>query len=138
MSSNPNQPQPQSYSTFTSTSYTSHTTPSGTTARHTYTDPSGTTVTDARATAGERPRYEQTRYETGQPRIIQSGTTQSLEGGAGAGTASGGHGARRIEDVTDMDEEKTKDREKGEREDEVGRKYRDAMEDEYAKREGGA
>lgn len=107
----------QGFSTFTSTTYTSTTTPSGTTARHTHTDPSGTTITDARAAAGQEPQFEQRRFETGQPRVLSSG---------GAGGQGGEKG--RIEDVTDQEE--------GEKE--VDRKYREAMEDEYAKREGGA
>ncbi|TVY82280.1 hypothetical protein LSUE1_G006280 [Lachnellula suecica] len=80
-------------------------------------DPSGTRVQTTSQTLGE-PAMQETRH-------YNSEGKQILEGGRvlGQGNESAGN-ARRIEDVTD---ENNNDRE-----------YRDRMEDEYAKREGGA
>lgn len=75
------------------------------------TDPSGTTVRSAHQNMGEPIVSEQRQYDT-QGRELLSGTD-----GAGAN--------RRIEDVSD--EQKEKDRQ-----------YEERIEEEYAKREGGA
>lgn len=77
----------------------------------TYSDPSGTRVHRTSQTPGEAPREE--RFE-----VDDSG--RRVEG---AGTAD----QRRIEDVTEEEEQKENDR-----------KYEERMEDEYAKKEGGA
>lgn len=85
------------------------------TVRQSYTDGSGTTVRSATQNAGQ-PAVQQTRRYDAQGREL-------LEGG---GNGGGGAGQRRIEDVTD-EQQTEKDRE-----------YEEKIEDEYAKREGGA
>jgi hypothetical protein len=100
-------------SSFASVSYTSYssTDPEGKTARYTQsssTDPQGTTTRRTVEESGKQPRQEITYTPAG----------GRLEGG-GAGAQG------RIEDVTD--EQAERDRE-----------YEERMEDEYAKREGGA
>ncbi|CAG5181991.1 uncharacterized protein ALTATR162_LOCUS9937 [Alternaria atra] len=76
-----------------------------------FTDPSGTRVQRTHQTSGEEPRVE--RFET-------DATGRQLE--------DPGHAdAKRIQDVTEEEDAKAKDRQ-----------YAERMEDEYAKREGGA
>ena len=107
-----------SSSTFKSfsTSYSSSTA-NGQTQSHsetTYSDPSGTKVHRTSQEPGQAPREE--RYETDNTgRRLQSGSD---------------NGSRRIQDVTDEDEEGTQAQN--------DKKYEERMEDEYAKREGGA
>jgi hypothetical protein len=101
-----------SNSTFQSfsTSYSSSSV-NGQTKSHsetTYSDPSGTKVHRTSQNPGEAPREE--RFETDHTGKRVEGTDQ-----------------RRIEDVTDEEEQKKNDK-----------KYEERMEDEYAKREGGA
>ena len=78
---------------------------------HSYTDPNGTTVKTTRQNLGEAPVSETKRYDA---------RGRELAGGASDNSN------RRIQDVTDEEER------------EAGRKYEEAMEGEYAKREGGA
>ncbi|KAI6802313.1 hypothetical protein KC332_g15253 [Hortaea werneckii] len=116
-----------SSSTFSSTSYSyssSSSSSGGQTTGHrvaeqTYTDPSGTTVNQAAQNLGQ-PMVQETKHYDAQG-------NQMLEG-AGAGRIGGSAGAmpeRRIEDVSD--DQAARDR-----------AYEERMEDEYAKREGGA
>ncbi|KAL8695149.1 MAG: hypothetical protein Q9218_000317 [Villophora microphyllina] len=96
----------QSYSTFSSTSYSSSSDGSGNTyTEATVTNPSGTTV-------------HRTSQEAGQPAVSE---TTSLPAGGKQAVDGGVDSGRRIEDVTDAD-----------------REYEERIEDEYAKREGGA
>lgn len=86
----------------------------------THSNPSGTTVRKGYQNIGEAP-VEETRYYDAEGRLVQS--LQGNEERAGIdGRVNGG---ARIEDVTD---------EQGQRD----REYQEKMEDEYAKREGGA
>jgi hypothetical protein len=80
-------------------------------SEHTFTDPSGTRVERTHQTPGEAPRVE--RFET-------DATGRQLEDPRHAD-------AKRIQDVTEEEEAKVKERE-----------YEERMQDEYAKREGGA
>ncbi|KAL8841639.1 MAG: hypothetical protein Q9170_000853 [Blastenia crenularia] len=95
-----------SYSSYTSQSYSSSTNGSGNSySEATISDPSGTTV-------------HRTQQEAGQPAVSE---TTRLPAGGTAAVGGGADSERRIEDVTDADEE-----------------YEERIEDEYAKREGGA
>jgi hypothetical protein len=108
--SNTNQSYSLSYSSV-SYSSSSSTDPNGRTMRYTQssaTDPRGTTTHRTAEETGKEP-YEETTYTP-----------------AGGRLESGGTGTQgRIEDVTDDQAEKDK-------------QYEERMEDEYAKREGGA
>ena len=96
----------QFYSNFQSSSYSSSTDSAGNTyTESTSSNPSGTTI-------------HRTTQEAGQPAV--SGTTH-LPSGGGNAQIEGMGSNRRIEDVTDADQQ-----------------YEEKMEDEYAKREGGA
>ena len=104
-----------SNSTFQSfsTSYSSSSV-NGQTKSHsetTYSDPSGTRVHRTTQNPGEQPREE--RFEV-------DSTGRRVEG-------TGASDQRRIQDVTEEEQQKTNDK-----------KYEERMEDEYAKREGGA
>ncbi|KAK5163958.1 uncharacterized protein LTR77_010354 [Saxophila tyrrhenica] len=113
-----------SYSTFTS--YSTSSTSSSTTqpgvqevtgsrsAQTSYSDPSGSHTVTQEQRLGEPVVREERHYDS-QGREMPAG----IEGSA-AGRIGGGEGPR-IEDVTDAD-----------------KRYEEAMEDEYAKREGGA
>ncbi|CAK4031244.1 Hypothetical predicted protein [Lecanosticta acicola] len=111
-----------SHSAFTSSSfsYSSSSTSDGQTTtsgqrqmRQSYTDPSGNTTTkSARQNLGEAPVLEQKNYDAQGRQLLSGGT--------------GGSVSRRIEDVSD-EQQAQRDRE-----------YEERMEDEYAKREGGA
>ena len=111
----------QSSSTFTSSSYTYSSSSSGingqTSGEQTYqqshSGPSGTTVTQAAQNMGEPVIQETRRYDTQGREMLE---------GAGGATDSA---QSRIEDVGDEQAEKD-------------RLYEERMEDEYAKREGGA
>ncbi|KAL8928924.1 MAG: hypothetical protein Q9172_000676 [Xanthocarpia lactea] len=95
-----------SYSTFSSSSYSSSSDGSGNTyTEATISNPSGTTVHRTSQEAGHPAVSETTR--------LPAGDTGAVQGGTGS--------ERRIEDVTDAD-----------------RQYEERIEDEYAKREGGA
>ncbi|KAF2719204.1 hypothetical protein K431DRAFT_305364 [Polychaeton citri CBS 116435] len=111
----------QSSSTFTSYSYSSSSSSSNnngnvTGSRQTeqsFTDPSGTKVTSATQNMGEPIIQESREYDSqGRELLTGSGST--------------GDNNRRIEDVTDVEQER-RDRE-----------YEERIEEEYAKREGGA
>jgi hypothetical protein len=103
-------------STFQSSSYSfSSSTVNGQTRAHsqtTHSTPSGTQVHRTTQEPGQAPRDEHYEYDNSGRRIEDSG---SIKG--------------RIEDVTDVT-----DAEQSERD----RQYEEKMEDEYAKREGGA
>lgn len=112
----------QSYQSYSSS--TSYTTSSGggrTTgqaySQQAQSDSSGTRVKNTSQTLGEPPVSEYRQYDPQGRQLVE-------------GQSSGGADRRiegsRVEDVTD------------EQEREVGRKYEERMEDEYAKREGGA
>jgi hypothetical protein len=73
-------------------------------------DPSGTRIHRTSQNQGERPTEERIEYDNSGRRI------------QGAGASQG-----RIEDVTDKEDQAEKDRQ-----------YEEKMEDEYAKKEGGA
>ena len=97
----------QTYSTFSSSSYSSVSDSSGKSyTQASYSNPSGTTI-------------HTTSLESGQPAVSE--TTRLPAATTSAQQVEGTDGSRRIEDVTDADEE-----------------YEERMEDEYAKREGGA
>ncbi|KAI4240436.1 MAG: hypothetical protein L6R40_005147 [Gallowayella cf. fulva] len=96
----------ESYSTFTSSSYSSSSDGTGNSyTEATVSNPSGTTI-------------HRTSQEAGQPAVSE---TTRLPAGGTAAVQGGTDTERRIEDVTDAD-----------------RQYEERMEDEYAKREGGA
>ncbi|KAM0723717.1 hypothetical protein Q7P37_000707 [Cladosporium fusiforme] len=117
MSSNTFSTSSFSYSTSSSSNTTSNGQTTGyRTMEHSSTDPiNGTTVRSATQNIGE-PAVEQTRHYDSQGREL-------LEG---AGSAGGADASRRIEDVSD-DAQAARDAQ-----------YEERMEDEYAKREGGA
>lgn len=113
--------QSSSYTSFTSTSYSSSSSSNGQTVsgqramQTSSTDPSGqTTVKQAAQNLGEPVVAETRTYD-------QEG--RRLMGGEGAEGVNMGRG--RIEDVSDEREA-------------ADRRYEEAMEEEYAKREGGA
>ncbi|KAI1399405.1 hypothetical protein F4819DRAFT_465271 [Hypoxylon fuscum] len=115
MSSNGN------FSYSSSVSYSSSTTRNGETtgsryAEHTVNNPAGTTTQTAYQNVGQPVRHERRDYDA-------SGRLISSEGRALGG--SDADSSRRIEDVTDEQRENDK-------------LYEKRIEDEYAKREGGA
>lgn len=91
----------------------------------THSDPSGTRVQTTSQSFGQPAVQETRKYDANGRQILEGGKT--LGQGQGQGQ-SGGNASRRIEDVTDADENES----------ENDRLYRERMEDEYAKREGGA
>lgn len=98
----------QNYSTFQSSSYSSSS------------DGTGNTYTEATSSNPSGTTIQRTTKEAGQPAV--SKTTHLPTGGGVGNTQVEGTGSnRRIEDVTDTDQA-----------------FEEAMEDEYAKREGGA
>jgi len=100
----------QSYSTFHSSSYSSYSDSSGRKYQESTTsNPSGTTTYRSVQEAGQPAVSETTRFSAG------GSAAQQVEGLGGSN--------RRIEDVTDAD---------------ADGQYEERMEDEYAKREGGA
>jgi len=112
-----------SYSTSsTSSSSANGTTTSGSRSAHqSYTDPSGNTTTRSAAqNLGEPPVLQSAQFDAQGRQLESAGSAQEArrlqEGGP------------QIEDVT----------EESEKEAAIDRKYREAMEEEYAKREGGA
>ncbi|KAL9088523.1 MAG: hypothetical protein Q9159_003013 [Coniocarpon cinnabarinum] len=112
-----------SSTSFSSSSYSS--TSNGQTtgyrqASHTQTDPSGTRVQSASQNAGQPVITESRQYDA-QGRPMVEGTSM------GQGRIGGGGAARPIEGgrVQEID-------------DEAAKKYEERIEDEYAKREGGA
>lgn len=110
-----------SFSSSSSVSYSTSTQSSsgnGTTSGHAYrqeshSTPEGTTVRTTTQNLGERPVVETQTYDS---------RGRAIEGGNGS-AANTGNSSRQIEDVT---------------EEEADKLYRERMEDEYAKREGGA
>lgn len=129
--------------TFQSASYSfSSVSTNGRTHSHTeatYTDPSGTKVYRKNQVPGSAPQEERIEYDRSGRRLENAG------GGMGGGQQ------RRIEDVTETEvedmeeverteEDKRADRraERAQRDREAERRYVERMEEEYAKREGGA
>ncbi|KAL5120169.1 hypothetical protein ACEQ8H_001995 [Pleosporales sp. CAS-2024a] len=105
-----------SSSTFQSfsTSYSSSTSVNGQTKSHsetTYSDPSGTRVYRSSQNSGEVPREERLAFDNAGRRIDDAGAGES----------------RQIQNVTEEDKQKKNDK-----------LYEERIEDEYAKREGGA
>lgn len=120
-----------SYTFSSSTTFSSSETRNGRTTSHSYTeeqrsDPQGTTVRSTTQNVPNAPAVQEVRYfDAGGHEIpAERAAHRGLEGAAPANNGSN----RRIEDVSDQDQ----------RESEVDRLYRERMEDEYAKREGGA
>lgn len=98
----------QSYSTFQSSSYSSYSDSSGNRYEETTaSDPTGTTT-------------QRTTKEAGQPAVTETTNT-----GPGRQVEGLGNDQKRIEDVTEAD-------------DQAAKQYEERMEDEYAKRAGGA
>ncbi|TVY16348.1 hypothetical protein LARI1_G005347 [Lachnellula arida] len=89
----------------------------------THSDPSGTRVQTTSQRVGQPAIQETRNYDAHGRQILEDGKTLGQGQGQGGGNAS-----RRIEDVTDADENENGN----------DRLYRERMEDEYAKREGGA
>ncbi|KAI0872554.1 hypothetical protein GGS24DRAFT_502698 [Hypoxylon argillaceum] len=101
--------QSYSYSFYSSSSSTNGGRPQNTTyAERSITDNSGTTTERVRQLPGQQPVYESTERPSGRHRVE----------GTGGAASSQNH---RITDVTDAEKQ-----------------YEERMEDEYAKREGGA
>ncbi|TVY34114.1 hypothetical protein LOCC1_G007790 [Lachnellula occidentalis] len=90
----------------------------------TYSDRSGTRVQTTSQNLGQPPIQETRKFDANGRQILEGGQTL----GQGQGQGGSGDASRRIEDVTDMDENES----------ENDRLYRERMADEYAKREGGA
>ncbi|KAK3059926.1 hypothetical protein LTS18_009745 [Coniosporium uncinatum] len=121
--SNQNSSSSYSYSSssFSSSSFssTSNGQTTGTrSATHQTTNPSGTTTHTLNQNLGEPAVIESRRYDDKGRELIDTGYT----GAAGSGRTIG-NGNGRVEDVTES---------------EADRVYREKMENEYAKREGGA
>lgn len=104
--------------TYTSTSTTS-TSSSDSNQPHTHSQTTRASHDDRTGTHAER-----ITQETGQPTLVESTDVPGGSAG-GSGGSSGSGGSRRIEDVSE--EQAARDRE-----------YEERMEEEYAKREGGA
>lgn len=107
-------------SSFQSTTYSSSTsTTNGATTSYTqstHSDPSGTRVHQTSQKPGQAPREERFEVDSSGRRIAEGSSSSSSAG--------------RIEDVTDAD--------KDEQQKENDRLYEERIEEEYAKREGGA
>ncbi|KAI1111592.1 hypothetical protein F5Y14DRAFT_453829 [Nemania sp. NC0429] len=119
MSSNSQSYSYSFYSSSSSSSSSSNTRNGGaprttTYAERSYTDNTGTRTERMHQLPGERPVYESEERPSG--RRLEGGSA-----GAGAGAGSGASSQNRITDVTDAEKQ-----------------YEERMEDEYAKREGGA
>lgn len=118
-----------SYS-FSSTMFSSSETRNGRTTNYSYTqeqrsDPQGTTVRSTTQGDPNTPAVQEVRYfDAGGHEVPAERAAHRGLGGAAPVNDS----SRRIEDVSDH----------GPRESDVDRLYRERMEDEYAKREGGA
>lgn len=78
-----------------------------------------------------------THSETGKPTLEETTYYPSTAAGSGRVVGSSGEHAR-IEDVTGVDDDGEKVREQEEEQAKRDREYEERMEDEYAKREGGA
>ncbi|KAH7125661.1 hypothetical protein B0J11DRAFT_528976 [Dendryphion nanum] len=105
-----NQQSSSTFKSFSSSSFSS-TINGETTSRsqQSYSDPSGTHVQRSSQNPGQAPVKERIEYDSSGRRVEEVGKKG------------------RIEDVTDRDEQSSRDRE-----------YEEKMEEEYAKREGGA
>ncbi|KAI3394971.1 hypothetical protein diail_2029 [Diaporthe ilicicola] len=120
-----------SFTSFTSTSFSSSETRNGQTTNQSYAEerhsnPQGTTVRSTTQNSPNEPAVEELRYYDAGGREVpaERAAHRGLEGSAPAA----GAGSRRIEDVSDQ----------ARHQEDVDRLYRERMEDEYAKREGGA
>lgn len=118
-----------SYS-FSSTTFSSSETRNGRTTNQAYTveqrsNPQGTTVRSTTQNNPNEPAVQELRYFDGGGREIPA--ERAAHRGLG-GAAPAGHSSRRIEDVSD----------RSHHQEDADRLYRERMEDEYAKREGGA
>ncbi|KAG8158522.1 hypothetical protein KVR01_011644 [Diaporthe batatas] len=115
---------------FSSTAFSSSETRNGSTTTHSYTeerrsDPSGTTVRTTTQNDPDAPPVQEVRYfDAGGHEVPAERAAHRGLGGATPSRDS----SRRIEDVSDREKPES----------EVDRLYRERMEDEYAKREGGA
>lgn len=106
-----NQQSSSTFQSFSSSSFSSSINGRTTShSEHTYSDPSGTKVHRTSQRNGEAPVEERIQYDSSGRRMENSGATQG-----------------RIQDVTDEENQAERDRQ-----------YEEKMEDEYAKREGGA
>lgn len=121
-----------SYS-FSSTSFSSSQTHNGRTTNRSYTeeqhsDPAGTAVRTTHQDGRGAPAVQEVRYFDAGGREIPAERAARRGLGPAAGAPGDSSSGRRIEDVSDRDQ----------RQDDVDELYRERMEDEYAKREGGA
>ena len=116
-----------SSSSYISTSYASYSSSSGTAEgqstgsaykEQSHTDPSGTTVHTTSQNLGEAPVQETRQFDSQGRQLVDSSSH-------GAGQRQ--IGDAEVEDVTESERDK-----------EAARQYQERMEDEYAKREGGA
>ena len=119
-----------SFYSFSSTTFSSSETRNGRTTNQSYTeeqrsDPRGTTVRSTSQNNPNVPAVQDVRHfdASGHEIPAERAAHRGL-----AGTAAVEDRSRRIEDVSDH----------GQRDSDVDRLYRERMEDEYAKREGGA
>ncbi|KAK7737890.1 hypothetical protein SLS53_006268 [Cytospora paraplurivora] len=129
-----------SFYSYSSTSYSSNQTRNGQTTGHTYSeeqhsDPHGTAVRTTTQNDPNQPFIQETRYFDAGGREIPAdrAARRGLEGGA----AHAVDNSRRIEEVSDPSYHQQAAG-RLEREREADRAYRGRIEDEYAKREGGA
>lgn len=110
------------HSSYTYTSTTTSTSSSDSTQPHTHSQTTRASHDDRTGTHAER-----ITQETGKPTLVESTDVPGGSGGSvgGLGGSGGSVGSGRIEDVSE--EQAARDRE-----------YEERMEEEYAKREGGA
>lgn len=119
-----------SFQSFSSTTFSSSQTRNGSTTSHSYTEeqhsnPQGTTVRSTTQNDPNAAPVQETRYfDAGGHEIPAERAAHRGLGGAAPSSGSSG----RIEDVSDQSQHER----------DVDRLYRERMEDEYAKREGGA
>lgn len=118
---------------FSSTTFSSSQTRNGTTTSRSYTeeqrsDPSGTTVRSTTQNGPNAPAVQEVRYFDAGGHEVPAERAAHRGLGSAANATDINNSSRRIEDVSDRDQ----------RESDVDRLYRERMEDEYAKREGGA
>ncbi|POS74940.1 hypothetical protein DHEL01_v206676 [Diaporthe helianthi] len=125
----------QSSYSFSSTTFSSSSAHNGTTTtNHSYTeeqrtDPSGTTVRSTTQNGANAPAVQEVRYfDAGGHEVPAERAAHRGLGAAATADGNSNRSSRRIEDVSDQEQGET----------DVDRLYRERMEDEYAKREGGA
>ncbi|KUI74406.1 hypothetical protein VM1G_10022 [Cytospora mali] len=126
-----------SFYSYSSTSFSSNQTRNGQTTGHSYSeeqrsDPQGTSVRTTTQNNPNEPVFQEMRYFDARGREVPADRA-ARRGLQGTATDN----SRRIEDVSDSSHhQQAVDRLMSERE--ADRMYRERMEDEYAKREGGA